>query len=76
MEVNSGKIFTEPRKRRGKYSQSHYSPRLRIGYGIQEIPGLENVTLEKFPQELRSWTCHACEIFKLEIRLLHHLANP
>ena len=30
-----------------------------IGYGIQVIPGLENVTLEKFPQELRSWTYHA-----------------
>ena len=29
IEVNSGKIFTEPRKRRGKYSQSPYSPRLK-----------------------------------------------
>ena len=28
--MNSGKIFTEPRKRRGKYSQSHYSPRLSV----------------------------------------------
>ena len=28
IEVNSGYIFTKPRKRRGKYSQSHYSPRL------------------------------------------------
>ena len=27
--MNSGKIFTEPRKRWGKYSQSHYSPRLK-----------------------------------------------
>ena len=27
--MNSGKIFAEPRKRRGKYSQSHYSPRLK-----------------------------------------------
>ena len=27
--MNSGKIFTEARKRRGKYSQSHYSPRLK-----------------------------------------------
>ena len=27
--MNSGKIFTEPRKRRGKYSQSLYSPRLK-----------------------------------------------
>ena len=27
--MNSGKIFTETRKRRGKYSQSHYSPRLK-----------------------------------------------
>ena len=29
IEVNSGQIFTEPRKRRGKYSQSHYSQRLK-----------------------------------------------
>ena len=27
--MNSGQIFTKPRKRRGKYSQSHYSPRLK-----------------------------------------------
>ena len=27
--MNSGKIFTEPRKRRGKYCESHYSPRLK-----------------------------------------------
>ena len=29
IEVNSGQIFTKPRKPRGKYSQSHYSPRLK-----------------------------------------------
>ena len=29
IEVNSDLIFAEPRERRGKYSQSHYSPRLR-----------------------------------------------
>ena len=27
--MNSGQIFSEPRKRRGKYSQSLYSPRLK-----------------------------------------------
>ena len=27
--MNSGLIFTGPRKQRGKYSQSHYSPRLK-----------------------------------------------
>ena len=29
IEVNSDLIFAEPRERRGKYSQSHYSPRLK-----------------------------------------------
>ena len=55
IEVNSGKIFTEPRKRRGKYSQSHYSPRLRRIIVLVYTHEVISTKSERKPFKSRIW---------------------